>query len=167
MSDVRLILGGARSGKTTRGLAVVSAFSPSLYIATAEGRDDEMRERIARHRAERGAAWTTIEEPLDLRGAIGRAVHARAILVDCLTFWISNLMEMGRSPEDEAAALVAFAATLPATMVFISNEVGMGIVPDNALARAFRDAQGRVNQIFAAKADQVELVVAGLPLKIK
>lgn len=126
-----------------------------------------MRDRIARHRAERGAGWATIEEPLDLRGAIARAANGRAILVDCLTLWISNLLEVGRSPEDEAAAVAAYAATLPVTTVFISNEVGLGIVPDNALSRAFRDAQGRVNQIVAAKADQIELVVAGQPLRIK
>jgi adenosylcobinamide kinase/adenosylcobinamide-phosphate guanylyltransferase len=165
---VWLILGGARSGKTTRGLAIAGAFAPHTYIATAEARDDEMRDRIARHRAERGSDWTTREVPLDLCSALSEADGpGRGILVDCLTLWLSNLMEAGRPLEDETRALVQTLSGLSANVVLVSNEVGFGIVPANALARAFRDAQGRLNQAVAAAAHHVELMVAGLPLKIK
>lgn len=165
---VWLILGGARSGKTTRGLAIAGAFSPRIYIATAEGRDDEMRDRIARHRSERGSDWTTREAPLDLCGALREADGpGRGILVDCLTLWLSNLMEAGRSLESETRDLIHTLSGLSANAVLVSNEVGLGIVPDNALSRVFRDAQGRLNQAVAASADRVELMVAGLPLKIK
>jgi adenosylcobinamide kinase/adenosylcobinamide-phosphate guanylyltransferase len=168
MSSVSLILGGARSGKTTRGLAIVGAFTPRTYIATAEARDDEMRDRIARHRAERDAGWTTLEVPLDLCGALRKADgQGNGILVDCLTLWLSNLMEARRPLEQETRELIATLASLRATTVFVSNEVGLGIVPDNALARAFRDAQGRLNQAVAAAAGRVEFMIAGLPLKVK
>jgi adenosylcobinamide kinase / adenosylcobinamide-phosphate guanylyltransferase len=163
-----LILGGARSGKTRRALALAGGFAAPVYIATAEARDGEMQERIARHRAERGAEWVTIEAPLDLCGALHQAdAPGKAILVDCLTLWLSNLMEMGLSPEDETAKLIQAIAALSATVVLVSNEVGLGIVPDNGLARCFRDAQGRLNQAIAAVADHVEMIVAGLPLTIK
>jgi adenosylcobinamide kinase/adenosylcobinamide-phosphate guanylyltransferase len=163
-----LILGGARSGKTTRGLGIVGAFTPRTYIATAEARDDEMRDRIARHRAERDTGWTTLETPLDLCDALRRADgQGSGILVDCLTLWLSNLVEAGRPLEQETQNLIATLAGLRAATVFVSNEVGFGIVPDNALARAFRDAQGRLNQAIAAAVDHVELMVAGLPLTLK
>ena len=168
MSSVSLILGGARSGKTKRGLAIVGAFIPRTYIATAEARDGEMRDRIARHRAERDAGWATLEAPLGLCDALHKADgRGNGILVDCLTLWLSNLMEARRPLEEETLTLIAALANLKATTVFVSNEVGLGIVPDNALARAFRDAQGRLNQAIAAAADHVELMVAGLPLKVK
>ena len=168
MADVWLILGGARSGKTTRGLTLVGKNPKPIYIATAEARDGEMQDRIVRHKAERGPEWTTVEAPLDLRGALLTADGAgKAILVDCLTLWLSNLMEAGRAPEDEVRALVAALQGMSATVVFVSNEAGLGIVPDNSLARAFRDAQGRINQIVATVANHVELIVAGLPLTIK
>ncbi len=163
-----LILGGARSGKTRRGLGIAGASAPCIYIATAEPRDDEMRQRIDLHRAERGASWTTIEAPLDLSAALAAADKtAKGILVDCLTLWLSNLFEAGKSVDDETRRLIEVVSGMTATTVFISNEVGLGIVPDNALARAFRDAQGRLNQSMAAAVTHVELMVAGLPLKLK
>ncbi|MEI9997542.1 MAG: bifunctional adenosylcobinamide kinase/adenosylcobinamide-phosphate guanylyltransferase [Rhizomicrobium sp.] len=163
-----LIFGGARSGKTRRGLGIAGAFARSTYIATAEARDDEMRRRIALHRAERGPSWSTVEAPLDLAATLRAADGpARGIMVDCLTLWLSNLLEAGRSVEDETRCLIETVFGLAATTVFISNEVGLGIVPDNALARSFRDAQGRLNQSMATAVSHVELMVAGLPLKLK
>ncbi|HEY4077918.1 MAG TPA: bifunctional adenosylcobinamide kinase/adenosylcobinamide-phosphate guanylyltransferase [Rhizomicrobium sp.] len=168
MADVWLILGGARSGKTRRGLALANRSSLPVYIATAEARDEEMRTRIARHREERGPQWRTIEAPLDLRSALTDVdVEGGAILVDCLTLWLSNLMEAGMSPDDETEHLMESLKPLSSTIIFVSNEVGLGIVPDNALARSFRDAQGRLNQQVAAAADHVEFVAAGLPLTLK
>lgn len=165
---VWLVLGGARSGKTARALHLARPYAPRTYIATGEARDDEMRDRIARHRADRGPGFLTVEEPLDIVSALTHADGRGAgIVVDCLTLWLSNLMERGRSPEDEARKLVNSFRSLQATVVLISNEVGSGIVPENALARAFRDEQGRLNQTVAAAADRAELVVAGLPLHLK
>ena len=166
--DIWLILGGARSGKTRRGLAIASAYAPRTYIATAEARDDEMRERIARHRVERDAVWQTVEAPIDLCGALCKADRPDSvIMIDCLTLWLSNLMEKNAALEDETAKLVETLPSISAAVVVVSNEVGLGIVPEHALARAFRDAQGRLNQIVAAAADHVELMVAGLPLIVK
>ena len=163
-----LVLGGARSGKTRRAMAIAGGFAAPVYIATAQARDGEMKDRIARHRAERGPEWITVEAPLDLCGALHRAdAPGKAMLVDCLTLWLSNLMEAGLSPDDETVKLIRTVQALSATVVMVSNEVGLGIVPDNALARRFRDAQGRLNQAVAAAADHVELIVAGLPLTIK
>jgi adenosylcobinamide kinase/adenosylcobinamide-phosphate guanylyltransferase len=168
MADVWLILGGARSGKTRRGLTLADCSPSPVYIATAEPRDAEMGMRIARHREERGSQWHTIEAPLDLCSALtGAASQGGAVLVDCLTLWLSNLMEVGLSPDDETERLVESLKPLPSTIIFISNEVGLGIVPDNSLARSFRDAQGRLNQRMAAVADHVEFVAAGLPLTLK
>lgn len=165
---VWLILGGARSGKTRRGLAIAGAYASRTYLATAEARDDEMRERIARHRAERDAVWQTIEAPVDLYGALREADRPDSvIMIDCLTLWLSNLMEKNAALEDETAKLVEVLSSLSATIIVVSNEVGLGIVPEHALARAFRDAQGRLNQAVAAAADHVELMVAGLPLIVK
>ena len=165
---VWLILGGARSGKTRRGLAIADAFAAPVYVATAEARDDEMRERIARHRAERGPHWRTLEAPQDLCVVLERhGAQDNVLLVDCLTLWLSNLMEAGLSEEAETEKLLHATRRCAGTIVFISNEVGLGIVPDNALARRFRDAQGRLNQAVAAVADHVEFIAAGLPLTLK
>ncbi len=165
---VWLVLGGARSGKTARALHLVKPYAPRTYIATGEARDEEMRARIARHRADRGPGFLTVEEPLDIVSALKHADGRGAgVVVDCLTLWLSNLMERGQSPEDETRKLVNCFRALQATVVLISNEVGSGIVPENALARAFRDEQGRLNQTVAAAADRAELVVAGLPLHLK
>jgi adenosylcobinamide kinase / adenosylcobinamide-phosphate guanylyltransferase len=165
---VTLVLGGMRSGKSEYAEHLIEAHGPGLYVATAEILDTEMAERVRRHRERRGSSWITVEEPLDLAVALGdHVVAGRAVLIDCLTLWLSNLLAAGRDPQAEAAALAAALAGLPAPVVLVSNEVGLGIVPDNALARAFADAAGRLNQAMAATADQVVLVSAGLPLVLK
>ena len=163
---ITLILGGARSGKTTHALAAAEASGRGLVmIATAEALDTEMEERICRHRAERGPRWRTLEAPLDLAAALAHVSAEETAVVDCLTLWVSNLMHADRDLEAEAARLIA---ALPGReVVLVSNEVGLGIVPDNALARRFRDAAGRLNQQVAAAADRVVFVAAGLPLTLK
>ena len=169
LPSVTLVLGGARSGKSRHAEALCEAAAASgTYCATATAGDAEMAARIAAHRARRGPFWRTIEAPLDLAGAIRDASAPHApLLVDCLTLWLSNLMLAGRDPEAEAAALEAACAGLAGPVVLVANEVGLGIVPDNALARAFRDAAGRLNQRMAARADRVVFVAAGLPLVLK
>ena len=170
-----LILGGARSGKTRRGLTLCeelyrTAGLQPVYLATAQAFDAEMHERIDRHRAERGPHWRTVETPLDLPAAIGAYGTAETcLLVDCLTLWLTNLM-LSDPPRDLDAAeteLVAALREARGPVVLISNEVGLGIVPENALARRFRDAAGRLNQTVAAACDTVELVAAGLPIVLK
>ncbi|MCX5514888.1 bifunctional adenosylcobinamide kinase/adenosylcobinamide-phosphate guanylyltransferase [Kaistia algarum] len=161
-----LVLGGARSGKSRFAETIVQALArPVVYVATAEARDQEMGERIALHRARRGD-WATIEAPLDLVGAIARA-EGRAVLVDCLTLWLSNLLEAGRDPEAEGERLAACLDEASVPIVLVSNEVGSGIVPMNALARRFADEQGRLNQRIAKAVAQVFLVAAGLPVRLK
>ncbi|WP_119681106.1 bifunctional adenosylcobinamide kinase/adenosylcobinamide-phosphate guanylyltransferase [Indioceanicola profundi] len=164
---VTLVLGGARSGKSRHAETLIRALpSPWSYIATAQPFDAEMQERIARHQEDRSEGWITVEEPLDLAAAL-RAQAGGPVLVDCLTLWLSNLMLSERDPEMETGRLLAALDVVAGPVVLVSNEVGMGIVPDNALARAFRDAAGRLNQRVAAMADRVVLVVAGLPLTVK
>ena len=163
-----LITGGARSGKSTRAEARARAFAGKpVYIATAEGLDHEMRERIARHRARRGQEWIEHETPLDLIAALNATDGGGARLVDCLTIWLSNLMHDGRDWAKEAAGLVETLEAQRSPVVLVTNEVGSGIVPDNALAREFRDAAGLLNQMIARAADEVEFVVAGLPMRVK
>lgn len=164
-----LVLGGARSGKSTFAERRLSNMPPPwVYIATAEPFDEEMRARIAEHRSRRDARWLTIECGLDLAAVLKRPETAgRAVLVDCLTLWLSNVMLAGRDVSAEAEMLLATLAKVPGPIVLVSNEVGLGIVPDNALARRFRDAQGRLNQEIAALADEVVLMAAGLPLVLK
>ena len=168
MSKSILITGGARSGKSvlaetiTRGLG-----ARAIYIATAEALDDEMSDRIARHQARRGPEWTTIAEPRDLVGALRRSDGAAPRLVDCLTIWLSNLMLAGLDWEGEVARLAELLPRLRAPVILVTNEVGSGIVPENALARAYRDAAGLCNQRIAAACDEVWLCVAGYPLKVK
>ena len=164
-----LILGGARSGKTRRALDLCAPFTERYYIATAEPHDEEMSARIAMHQAEQGNGWTTIEAPLDLAGAIRSlpsSPYAVAV-VDCLTLWLSNLMASGRTVEDEAGGLCDAIMQSPCSLVLVSNEVGLGIVPDNALARSFRDYQGRLNQAVAAAVERAEFMAAGLPMRLK
>ncbi len=162
-----LVLGGARSGKSLYAERLIAAVPPPwVYVATAQAFDDEMVLRIAQHRARRAEGWETVEAPLDLAGAL-MAASDRPVLVDCLTLWLTNLMLGGH---DIAAATVALDAALDARAaptVLVANEVGLGIVPDNALARAFRDAAGRLNQHLAARADTVLFMVAGLPMRVK
>lgn len=164
MPDVTLILGGARSGKTARALALAGA--PRAYVATAEAGDAEMAARIAAHKAERGADWDLIEAPLDLAGAI-RVAAGRTLLIDCLTIWLSNLMASDRVVAAETAALLDALGEATAPVIFVGNEIGMGLVPMEPLSRRFRDEQGRLNQRIAEAADRVEFVAAGLPLRLK
>src|SRR5262249_6106714 len=152
-SQMTLVLGGARSGKSRYAEVLIAACPPPwVYVATAEPLDDEMRARIAEHRARRGGDWRTVEAPRDLAGALETNSAGAAMLVDCLTLWLSNLMLAGADIEVESARLEAALAQAKGPVVLVSNEVGFGIVPDNALARRFRDAQGRLNQRIAARA---------------
>ena len=163
-----LITGGARSGKSTRAEARAQDFAGKpVYIATAEGFDHEMRERIAKHRARRGLEWIEHETPLEVVAALNATDGGGARLVDCLTIWLSNLMHEGRDWAKEAAHLAEALRTQQSPVVLVTNEVGSGIVPDNALAREFRDAAGLLNQMIARAADEVEFVVAGLPMRVK
>ena len=164
-----LVLGGARSGKSAYAQSLAeAAASERLYLATAEAGDAEMRARIDRHRADRAEGWTTLEAPLALVEALAaEARPGRALMVDCLTLWLSNLMLAGRDAEGEIARLASAVGGLRGPAVLVSNEVGLGVVPDNALARTFRDAQGRLNREIALACDAVVLVAAGLPTLIK
>ena len=163
-----LVLGGARSGKSRYAESLIAATPPPwVYVATAQALDAEMAERIAHHRKRRGDGWHTIEEPHDLQDAIDAAPAGAAVLVDCLTLWLTNRMLAEANMEVETGRLEAALARRNGLTVLVSNEVGSGIVPDNALARRFRDLQGHLNQRLAACADRVVLLVAGLPLIVK
>jgi adenosylcobinamide kinase/adenosylcobinamide-phosphate guanylyltransferase len=163
-----LVTGGARSGKSRRAEVRARAFpGQPVYIATAEALDEEMGERIAKHRARRGKDWIEREVPLDLVQALIETDGGGARLVDCLTLWLSNLLHAQRNCSHEASLLADVLAGQRSPVVMVTNEVGLGIVPDNALARAFRDAAGILNQTIASVADEVEFVVAGLPMKLK
>jgi adenosylcobinamide kinase/adenosylcobinamide-phosphate guanylyltransferase len=165
---VTLVLGGARSGKSRYAESLVTALShPWVYIATAEARDDEMTARITAHRARRAAGWQTIEAPHELPEALRAAPPEAAVLVDCLTLWLSNVMHAKFDIDKITRRLEEALAARAGTTVLVSNEVGLGIVPDNALARSFRDAQGVLNQRIAAIARRVVLMVAGQPLTVK
>ncbi|WP_342358938.1 bifunctional adenosylcobinamide kinase/adenosylcobinamide-phosphate guanylyltransferase [Terrarubrum flagellatum] len=163
------ILGGARSGKSRLAEQLARAARlEKIYIATAEAYDEEMRERIAKHRSDRGADWTTIDAPIALASMLRtHAAPTNILLVDCLTLWLSNIMLAERDVEAEIEALRTCTERLRGPAIVVSNEVGLGIVPDNALARRFRDWQGRLNQMIAAEADRVIFVAAGLPLVMK
>ena len=164
-----LVLGGARSGKSAHAEALVeSQPGACLYLATATAGDTEMQERIRRHKARRGPRWATIEEPYALTSTLSRlAGPGKAVLVDCLTLWLSNLMAADRNIDDEIASLTAALPALGGPAVMVSNEVGLGIVPDNALARRFRDHAGRLHQAVASVVPVVTFVAAGLPLDLK
>lgn len=164
-----LVLGGARSGKSTFAEQKVEACGlQPFYVATGRAYDEEMHERIAVHRSRRGDAWQTLEEPLDLIGALEKASSPeRVVLVDCLTLWLTNLMMDERDIIAETDRLVAALRLVRGPVVFVSNEVGLGIVPDNRMAREFRDHAGFLHQAVAAIADEVYFIVAGLPLKMK
>ena len=163
-----LITGGARSGKSTRAEARAREFpGKPVYIATAEALDGEMRERIAGHRARRGGEWIEHETPLELVPALRATDGGGARLVDCLTLWLSNLMHAERDWSKETTQLAEILREQKSPVVLVTNEVGLGIVPDNALARQFRDAAGAMNQMIAQAADEVEFVVAGLPMRVK
>lgn len=165
LPPLTLVLGGARAGKTAHAMRLAGG---GVYIATAEAGDAEMRARIARHRTERGMHWRTVEAPLELAAAIRtEAAGTAPVLVDCLTLWLNNLLHARRDPVAACDELLAACAGAQAPLVMVSNEVGLGIVPENALARRFRDETGRLHQRVAAMADRVELVAAGLPLTLK
>jgi adenosylcobinamide kinase/adenosylcobinamide-phosphate guanylyltransferase len=166
-SRLTLVLGGARSGKSRYAESLVMALpSPWLYVATAEARDSEMAERVAVHQGRRGPSWTTVETPRDIAGALAANANTPA-LVDCLTLWLSNVLLVDADVDAEIEHLDGALARAAAPIVLVANEVGSGIVPDNALGRRFRDLQGLLNQRMAARVDRVFLVVAGLPLTLK
>jgi adenosylcobinamide kinase / adenosylcobinamide-phosphate guanylyltransferase len=172
-----LVIGGARSGKSRYAQTLCAKRERVVVVATARPDDDpEMEARIRRHRADRPAHWTTIEEPLDLVSAVGRASDGATVLVDCVTLWLSNLQFQYRGLDPlsretrilgEVAALARAVGERDADAVFVTNEVGEGIVPDSSVAREFRDLQGRANQILAGDAELVVLMVAGLPVTVK
>lgn len=165
---VILITGGARSGKSRRAeLRARSLPGQPVYVATAEALDAEMDERIARHRARRGGDWIEREVPLDLVDVLSETDRGGARLVDCLTLWLSNLLHAERDWSQEVTRLAEALPRQHSPVILVTNEVGLGIVPDNALARAFRDAAGLMNQTIAGVAEEVEFVVAGLPMKLK
>ena len=167
MARILLITGGVRSGKSRMAEArTLEMGQTAHYIATAEAYDSEMEARIAAHQARRGPEWTTHSVPLNLVAAL-QAPETAPRLVDCLTLWLTNLMLGGHDWQAEAQALLELLPRLAAPVVFVGNEVGLGIVPENRLAREFRDAAGLLNQWIAAQADEVILAVAGLPLKVK
>jgi adenosylcobinamide kinase / adenosylcobinamide-phosphate guanylyltransferase len=169
LPHLTFVLGGARSGKSRYAEGLVMACTPPwVYVATAEAYDREMSARIAEHRHRRDQRWRTVEAPLDLPGAI--AAHGnegQPVLIDCLTLWLSNVMLAGHDSAVELKRLITALGEISGPVVVVSNEVGFGIVPDNALAREFRDAQGRVNMQVAAIADRAVLIAAGLPLILK
>src|SRR6185369_13716659 len=174
-----LLLGGARAGKSTYAMRLAqdgerTSVDEVCFIATAQGLDEDMTKRIARHRAERSPHWRTIEEPCQIDEALGQASEARIVIVDCLTLFVSNWL-MRHEDEHECEQFVRritrnfleLTRTRQQTIICVSNEVGLGVVPDTDLGRVFRDLLGRVNQEFAAAADEVYLLIAGLPLQLK
>ncbi|MBO1438256.1 bifunctional adenosylcobinamide kinase/adenosylcobinamide-phosphate guanylyltransferase [Meiothermus sp. CFH 77666] len=168
--EARLILvtGGARAGKSAFAQEWAQALGDGQvsFIATAQALDDEMRQRIARHQAERPPGWETLEEPLEVPYTLSQA-QGRVVLLDCLTLWVSNLMLAEREVLPEVENLLAARAETGKTLLVVTNEVGMGIVPDNTLARRYRDLLGAANRRIAEEADVVYLLVAGIPLKLK
>jgi adenosylcobinamide kinase/adenosylcobinamide-phosphate guanylyltransferase len=168
LPQLTLVLGGARSGKSAYAERLLTAVpGPWAYIATAEAFDDEMRQRIAHHKLRRGEGWMDHETPIEVADALANRTAELPTLVDCLTLWVSNLMHQDRSVPGATEGMLAALSKRIAPCVIVSNEVGLGIVPQNALARAFRDEAGRLNQKIAAVADRVVFVAAGLPLTLK
>lgn len=167
--SLKLILGGARSGKSSYAQNIAeNVCSDRIFVATAEAFDDEMRDRIARHQFDRDESWKTIEAPLELADAVMEHSAKEVVcLVDCLTLWLSNIMLAERDVEMETDRLLSSLRDAEGTIILVSNEVGMGLVPETPIGRAFRDAQGRLNQKVAALCDQVEFIAAGLPITLK
>jgi adenosylcobinamide kinase / adenosylcobinamide-phosphate guanylyltransferase len=162
-----LLIGGARSGKSRLAVErAARAGLPVVFVATGEAGDDEMAARIAQHRRERPPEWTTVEEPAELARAIAAAPGADVLVVDCLSLWVANVFER-IAVEDAAAEAARLAAARPGPTIAVTNEVGLGIVPDNELARRYRDALGRVNAIWAAAAGEAYFVVAGRALRLE
>ena len=168
LPPLTLVVGGARSGKSAFAERLVTANGCARrYVATAEAWDEEMRERIALHQHDRAGDWTTVEAPLDLPAALALCEPGEAVLIDCATLWLTNHLLADHDLPAQTESLIDALAACPAPVVVVSNETGWGIVPDNALARRFRDAQGRLNQRLAAEAALVVTVIAGLPLVLK
>ena len=166
-SLLTVVTGGAKSGKSRYAEARVAAMGrPKVYIATAQAWDDEMRAKIAAHQGDRGAGWHTAEAPLDVAGALAAVEPEAVVLLDCATMWLSNVMLAEKDLEAEIDGLLEALEACAAPVVVVTNELGWSIVPDNALARRFRDAQGRLNQRLAAQADLVVAVNSGLPLAL-
>jgi adenosylcobinamide kinase/adenosylcobinamide-phosphate guanylyltransferase len=168
LSNLTLVLGGARSGKSRHAEALIEALpAPWTYIATAQAYDDEMRLRIADHRARRSADWITVNAPLALPETIRGVRAGQPILVDCLTLWLTNLILAEQDTAAAGEALIAACKAASSPVVLVSNEVGLGIVPENALARRFRDEAGRLHQSLAAQAGRVVFMVAGLAMQVQ
>jgi adenosyl cobinamide kinase/adenosyl cobinamide phosphate guanylyltransferase len=167
---ITLLVGGARSGKSARALRLALDWDGQVvFVATAEDRDSEMAARIARHRLERPASWRTIEAPLELVRAFDSISPRAFVILDCLTLWVANALDAGWRDEElerAAAAVATIAAGREQPTVVVTNEVGLGLVPENALGRAYRDLLGRVNAVFAAEAEQAYLMVAGRTLEL-
>ncbi len=170
-NKIILITGGARSGKSSYGLKLGSPFFKKAYVATAQPLDEEMQLRIEKHQRERGASFATFESPLELPQMLESILPKfDFVLVDCLTFWIANLLLSGQSAiaiDEAVKKLLEILASRRSAVVLVTNEVGMGVVPDNELGRKFRDLQGKLNQLAAARADEVIFMVAGLPVFVK
>jgi adenosylcobinamide kinase/adenosylcobinamide-phosphate guanylyltransferase len=168
LDALTVVTGGAKSGKSrfAEGLATASG-RPRVYIATAEAWDDEMRSRIAAHLKDRGTGWQTVEAPRDVAGALALVGPKAVVLLDCATLWLTNHMLADADLARESVTLLQALKNCPAPVIVVTNELGWSIVPDNALARRFRDAQGRLNQQLAAQADLVVAVISGLPLVLK
>ena len=168
MAPLILVIGGARSGKSRHAERLIAEHQPPwIYVATAEALDDEMGERIAQHRARRDERWQSMEAPHALANAIREAPGDRPLLLDCVTLWLSNRLLAAADLEQEIAMLCDVLRARSGATIVVSNEVGLGIVPENALARRFRDLSGVANQLLAARADRVEFIAAGLPLRLK
>lgn len=165
---ITLVIGGAASGKSRFAERLVTKSGlPRTYIATAQAFDAEMQCKIARHQKDRGENWTTIEEPLELAESLSDRPDDTITLVDCATLWLSNVVLAERDPLQECTGLLSAIEDTSTPLVIVSNEVGQGIVPETSLGRRFREAQGRLNQDIAARADLVVLVIAGLPMVLK
>ena len=164
-----LILGGARSGKSRYALELGESLSKDrVFIATAQGFDEGMRERIARHRSDRGSSWRTVEELVEVWGVIeSECREGRVVVLDCLTLWLNNLMLFERDVESDIERLVSCLESMKGDVILVSNEIGLGLVPDTELGREFRDLHGRMNQRVAAVCDRVLFMVAGLPVVVK
>lgn len=162
------VTGGAASGKSTFAETLVRGTGkPKIYVATMQPYDDEMRTKLTKHQSDRGDDWTTIEAPIDVVTILENAQPTDVILLDCVTLWLTNVLLADHDVDAACGELVNALVTCPCDVVVVSNEVGMGIVPDNAISRKFRNMQGKINQMIAARADTVVTVISGLPLVLK